>query len=90
MKFYNRESELEALNKMRDLSFNVHSQMTVLTGRRRIGKTSLIFKSCEGTDTISLFVNRGNEAVLCQVFCMSLKALKNRNLWKFITEDTAL
>jgi AAA+ ATPase superfamily predicted ATPase len=54
MKFYNRETELEALGKMRELSFNVHAQMTVLTGRRRIGKTSLIFKSCEDTPTIYL------------------------------------
>lgn len=68
MKFYNRETELAALSKMRDLSFNVHSQMTVLTGRRRIGKTSLVFKSCENTDTIYLFVNRGNEAALCKGF----------------------
>lgn len=42
MKFYNREKELEALNKVRELSFNKHSMLTVLTGRRRIGKTLLI------------------------------------------------
>jgi len=46
MKFYNREKELASLEKVRRVSFSVHSQMTVLTGRRRIGKTSLIFKSC--------------------------------------------
>ena len=51
MKFYNREKELASLEKVRRVSFSVHSQMTVLTGRRRIGKTSLIFKSCEGTPT---------------------------------------
>lgn len=43
MKFYNREKELASLEKARHVSFTVHSQMTVLTGRRRIGKTSLIF-----------------------------------------------
>ena len=42
MKFYNREKELQRLNKTREVAFNNHSQMTVLTGRRRIGKTSLI------------------------------------------------
>lgn len=31
MKFYNREEELEALNKVRELSFNEHSMFTVLT-----------------------------------------------------------
>ncbi len=68
MKFYDRDTELAALDKMRELSFNVHSQMTVLTGRRRIGKTSLVFKSCESTPTVYLFVNRGNEAALSKGF----------------------
>lgn len=72
MKFYNREAELEALSEMRNLSFHVHSQMTVLTGRRRIGKTSLILESCKGTDTIYLFVNRGNEAALCKSFAETI------------------
>ena len=54
MKFYNRDKELALLEKVRRVSFSVHSQMTVLTGRRRIGKTSLIFKSCENTPTVYL------------------------------------
>nr|WP_321374169.1 hypothetical protein [uncultured Bacteroides sp.] len=41
MKFYNREQELELLLQTRDVAFNNHSQMTALTGRRRIGKTKL-------------------------------------------------
>lgn len=68
MKFYNREKELAALEKVRQIAFSNHSQMTVLTGRRRIGKTSLIFKSCEGTPTAYLFVSRSNEADLCTRF----------------------
>ena len=32
MKFYNREKELASLEKVRQVSFSVHSQMTVLTG----------------------------------------------------------
>ena len=68
MKFYNREKELAALEKMRQTAFSNHSQMTMLTGRRRIGKTSLIFKSCEGSPTVYLFVSRSNEADLCMRF----------------------
>ncbi len=68
MKFYNRERELELLAHTRDVAFNNHSQMTVLTGRRRIGKTKLILKSCEGTLTVYLFVRRSNEATLCSLF----------------------
>ena len=52
MKFYNREKELDELQKVRELAFSEHSKLTVLTGRRRIGKTSLIFKSCENTPTL--------------------------------------
>jgi AAA+ ATPase superfamily predicted ATPase len=68
MKFYNREKELEWLTRTREIAFNNHSQMTVLAGRRRIGKTSLILKSCENTPTVYLFVSRSNEAMLCSQF----------------------
>ncbi len=46
MKFYNRTKELEGLHQVRENSFENHSMLTVLTGRRRIGKTSLVMKSC--------------------------------------------
>jgi len=39
--------------------------MTVVTGRRRIGKTSLVMKSVEGLPTVYLFVGRKAEASLC-------------------------
>lgn len=68
MKFYNREQELDLLARTRDVAFDNHSQMTVLTGRRRIGKTKLILKSCENTPTVYLFVRRNNEATLCAQF----------------------
>ena len=47
MKFYNRTNELAELKRIKNLSFIEHSRMTVLTGRRRIGKTSLLMKSVE-------------------------------------------
>ena len=68
MKFYNRINELAELNRIRNLSFNDHSRLTVVTGRRRIGKTSLIMKSVEGTPTVYLFVGRKHEATLCNEF----------------------
>lgn len=77
MRFYNREKELEMLDRGRETSFNLHSQMTVLTGRRRIGKTSLILKSCENTPTVYLFVSRSNEVALCQSFAESIAHVFN-------------
>lgn len=68
MKFYNRQKELERLDNTRRIAFSDHSQMTVLTGRRRVGKTKLMLKSCEGTPTLYLFVARSNEAALCRQF----------------------
>lgn len=68
MKFYNRYSELEELKRIRNLSLNDFSRMTVITGRRRIGKTSLVMKSVENTATVYLFVGRKNEATLCAEF----------------------
>lgn len=68
MKFYNRNQELAELQSIRELAFAEHSKLTVLTGRRRIGKTSLIFKSCENTTTVYWFVKRSNEADLCAKF----------------------
>ncbi|QIU93470.1 ATP-binding protein [Bacteroides faecium] len=77
MKFYNREKELDALNKVRELSFNNHSMFTVLTGRRRIGKTLLIKKSCDGTPTVYLFVSRSNEAALCRSYVDEIRTALN-------------
>lgn len=65
MKFYNRTSELAELRRIQNLSFSDHSRMTVVTGRRRIGKTSLVMKSVEGLPTVYLFVGRKAEASLC-------------------------
>ena len=77
MRFYNREKELASLDKVRQVSFSVHSQMTVLTGRRRIGKTSLIFKSCEESPTVYLFVSRSNETDLCLRFTSEVRQSLN-------------
>ena len=68
MKFYNRTNELAELQRVQDLSFNDHSRLIVVTGRRRIGKTSLIMKSVEGVPTVYLFVGRKAEATLCAEF----------------------
>lgn len=69
MKFYDRKTELAKLEEMRRLAFDVHSQLTVVTGRRRIGKTKLIVKSCDEGPTVYLFVSRSNEVALCDDFC---------------------
>lgn len=68
MQFYDRQKELETLARIRQVAFTTCSQFTVLTGRRRIGKTKLIVKSCELTPTVYLFVSRTSELDLCNQF----------------------
>lgn len=68
MKFYSRTNELAELQRIQNLSFSEYSRLTVVTGRRRIGKTSLIMKTVEGLPTVYLFVGRKSEATLCSEF----------------------
>ncbi|MGV8094681.1 MAG: ATP-binding protein [Mangrovibacterium sp.] len=90
MKFYNREQELELLARTRNIAFNNHSQMTALTGRRRIGKTKLILKSCENTPTVYLFVRRSNEATLCSQFVETASHSLNTYIPSEITSFVSL
>ena len=96
MKFYNRTNELTELQRIKNLSFADYSRMTVVTGRRRIGKTSLIMKSVEEEPTVYLFVGRKTEATLCteyiKVISSSLNTfvpseiIKFRNLFQYLME----
>jgi len=72
MRFYNRENELKLLDNTRKSSL-VKSKMTVVIGRRRIGKTSLIMKSVELQDFIYLFVSKKNEPLLCREFQIEIE-----------------
>lgn len=75
MKFYNRTSEIEELHRIQHLSFNDYSRMTVITGRRRIGKTSLAVQATMGEfPTVYLFVSRKNERALCEEFATLISA----------------
>lgn len=65
MKFYNRTKELAYLKNISD-DAKVSSRMTVIVGRRRIGKTKLIKEAYKRS--IYLFVSRKNEALLCEEF----------------------
>lgn len=90
MKFYNREQELGILAHTRDLAFNNHSQMTALTGRRRIGKTKLIFRSCDDSPTVYLFVRRSNEATICSQFAEKASQTLNTYISTEVTSFVSL
>lgn len=58
MRFYDREEQLETLREMRELSYNGYSRLTVVTGRRRIGKTTLIKEAYQDETYVYLFVGK--------------------------------
>ena len=65
MKFYNRDKELAYLRQIGNEAKNA-SRLTVIVGRRRIGKTKLIKEAY--AKRVYLFVSRKNEALLCEEF----------------------
>ncbi len=84
MKFYNRENELSLFSTIRERSEN-KAQMTVLTGRRRMGKTRLILKSLENSTFLYFFITRKSERLLCQEFVQDIKEKLNIPVYGEIT-----
>jgi len=73
MKFYDRERELKNLDRIQELSL-AEGQMTVLVGRRRVGKTQLLLKNTEQQSALYFFVTRKAENMLCSDFLEEVQA----------------
>lgn len=67
MKFYDRTKELALFEDIYQKS-RQEAQMTVLVGRRRIGKTELALRCSYGNPLLYFFVARKSEPMLCQDF----------------------
>lgn len=74
MRFFDREVEIEELRAARAMS-QINAQFTVVTGRRRIGKTTLIRKAYEDSPFLYFFVARKSEKELCSGY---LKEIEQR------------
>jgi AAA+ ATPase superfamily predicted ATPase len=70
MKFYDRESEQQLLSEVLRYS-KKEARMTVLMGRRRIGKTELSLR-CGDDTVLYFFVGKKAEALLCQDFVQEI------------------
>lgn len=68
MKFFGRNKEIAELHETNRLSEHT-ARFTIVTGRRRSGKTSLLLKAYEDvSDMLYFFVARKSEAELCKDF----------------------
>ena len=71
MKFYDRESEQQTLQNVLQQSKR-EARMTVLMGRRRIGKTELSLR-CGDDTVLYFFVGKKAETLLCQDYVREIR-----------------
>lgn len=67
MRFYDRRQEIAFLRETREQATKA-ARFTVLTGRRRIGKTMLIREAYKDEPFVYFFVARKAESDLCEVY----------------------
>ena len=72
MKFFDRTEEVASLREILELSRR-NAQFTVVTGRRRIGKTSLVWKAYENEPILYFFVARKAESDLCMDYLQEIE-----------------
>lgn len=75
MKFYDREDELKVLGNVL-LQSKQEARMTVLMGRRRIGKTELSLR-CGDENVLYFFVGKKAESLLCQDYVREIQEKLN-------------
>jgi len=97
MKFYDRQNEIRILLENEKQAERT-AMFTVLIGRRRVGKTSLLIHSLTGKQYAYLFVSKDSESVLCAKFQKTLEEQlgirifgqlsKFRDLFQIIVEES--
>ena len=76
MRFFDREIEFEKLREIEELSHEV-AQFTIITGRRRVGKTEMVKKFYENRTMLYFFVARKAENDLCDIFIDEIRTKLN-------------
>ena len=88
MRFYDRQNEIRYFSQIWENSA-ISAQMTLVVGRRRIGKTLLLKKVIENTPAVYLFVSRKSETLLCEEFVREVEtALQVKVFGEFKTFKT--
>ena len=79
MKFVNREKEFAVLNRILEKS-KKFSQMTIVSGRRRIGKTRLLLEFFKDKKFLYFFISRKSEPLLCEEFTEEIKTRLDKEI----------
>ena len=98
MRFFDRREEIAELRKNRELSTE-NSRFTVLTGRRRVGKTELLHEAFSDMPYIYFYVSRKALVDLCEDFRQIAEKALGRTIpgeirrfsqiFRFIMEESA-
>ena len=98
MKFFDRKEEIAELRRIRE-SASESSRFTVLTGRRRVGKTELITEAFSDSPFIYFYVSRKTLPDLCEDFRLIAEKVLGRSIpggirrfseiFRFILEESA-
>lgn len=75
MEFFGREKEIDTLRRIRAASHE-WAKFTVITGRRRVGKTELVRQALnDGNDAfVYLLITRQSEGTLCETLQMEVES----------------
>ena len=89
MKFYDREREIEELQRIDKLS-ETTAQFTVLMGRRRTGKTTLMTQAFEGRRYLYFFIGKKAEQMQCASFQQQTEQVLGLHIHGQVTRISAL
>ena len=99
MKFFDRDNEVRELRKIREISHEA-ARFTVLTGRRRVGKTELVKQAYSDEPYIYFYVSRKTQVNLCEEFKEITEKILGRavpgrierfsELFRFICEEAVV
>lgn len=74
MRFYDREKEIAELQRLDNLA-ETTAQFTVLMGRRRTGKTTLMMHALEGRQYLYFFIGKKSEQLQCIEFQQQIESV---------------
>lgn len=79
MEFFGRVEDLRELRRIREVAAD-NARFTVVTGRRRVGKTELLYKAFEDRPYVYFLVTRSAERDLCGTFQEEYERVTGRQL----------